>query len=321
MKLYSVLLGVVFLTQVGSGISQNLIQNGDFETYSNCPNSANQISLAIPWNTANTNVPSEYFNTCSSNPIVGIPINLDSLLGYQQTHSGNGYVGINSFAPLASQIKQYITAPLVDTLIAAQKYRLTFFVSLCNDSKYGIDGMGAYFSNQILNCPTFNCVLNQVPQVDNPSGNILLDTLNWMPISGSFTADGGECYITIGNFKDDTTTQKAISRPSNTWSTYYYIDDVSLIEDTSLDVNEIEIEKQILVYPNPAVSVVNIEVKGKDKLSKIEIYNLEGEIIFSKELNESDCKINAAEFRHGFYLMRCYLNSGKEVWRKLSIEK
>ena len=49
-------------------------------------------------------------------------------------------------------------------------------------------------------------VLPVVPQVVNPSTNILLATNSWMLISGTFVAAGGEDHVTIGNFLSDPAT-------------------------------------------------------------------------------------------------------------------
>ncbi|MCC6372962.1 MAG: T9SS type A sorting domain-containing protein [Bacteroidia bacterium] len=69
-----------------------------------------------------------------------------------------------------------------------------------------------------------------IPQVTNPLGNIITDTLNWTLISGTFTANGDEKYLVIGNFLSDAATTKSIMIPTSTesWSEYF-IDDVSCI--------------------------------------------------------------------------------------------
>jgi hypothetical protein len=49
-----------------------------------------------------------------------------------------------------------------------------------------------------------------IPQVSNPQGNVLTDTINWNLIMGSFIANGTEQYLTIGNFKSDSATTKVV---------------------------------------------------------------------------------------------------------------
>ena len=66
------------------------------------------------------------------------------------------------------------------------------------------------------------------PQV--VSDHILSDTVNWMEIRGEFTAEGGESFLTIGNFFDvahsDTTEYDWLTQMLT--GSYYYIDDVSV---------------------------------------------------------------------------------------------
>ncbi|MCW5919526.1 MAG: hypothetical protein KIS71_07080 [Bacteroidetes bacterium] len=39
---------------------------------------------------------------------------------------------------------------------------------------------------------TININLSFIPQIENPSGNIIYDTLNRVQISGTYIANGGE---------------------------------------------------------------------------------------------------------------------------------
>ena len=66
-----------------------------------------------------------------------------------------------------------------------------------------------------------------VPQIESPVNAFLSDTLNWMLVSGTFVAAGGEDHIVIGNFHDDATTN--VQPTGNFWpGTYYYVEDVSV---------------------------------------------------------------------------------------------
>ena len=67
------------------------------------------------------------------------------------------------------------------------------------------------------------------PQVYTDS--VIKDTMNWVKIEGSFTANGTERFITLGNFfpKDSVTYVEMFFGWSHQWA-YYLIDDVSVIE-------------------------------------------------------------------------------------------
>ena len=56
----------------------------------------------------------------------------------------------------------------------------------------------------------------------------LTDTLNWMRIGGYYKANGGEQYITIGDFKPFTTGDTLNTGNDTYPGAYYYIDDVTV---------------------------------------------------------------------------------------------
>jgi hypothetical protein len=66
-----------------------------------------------------------------------------------------------------------------------------------------------------------------MPQVANAFGNVITDTLNWTWVGGSFTASGGERWLTIGHFKPDALTTY-VTLPYGNLGAYYYFDDVYL---------------------------------------------------------------------------------------------
>ncbi len=73
------------------------------------------------------------------------------------------------------------------------------------------------------------------------------DTVNWVKIQGLYQANGGELYITIGDFLNDSSTIFQIAdSTSNYYGAYYFIDDVNLYalpnanagRDTTICTNE-----------------------------------------------------------------------------------
>jgi hypothetical protein len=212
----------------------NLICNGSFEDQINCSLTLGDIYLACPWSHGNF-ATADLFNAneCHPNTNMGVPINP---FGNEPAHTGNGYAGI--FAYMANQpnqslngYREYIRQQLNAPLIAAHTYQVQFWVSLAEQSKYAIANLGAYLSpNDPLNAGT-QYQLNYTPQVVNNSG-VIANKIGWTLISGTFTSTlGGEQWITIGNFKNNSgTTVQQIG--GNTWDAYYFIDDVSIKDIT-----------------------------------------------------------------------------------------
>ncbi len=207
---------VLFLfTLFGQLNGQNLIPNGSFETYSSCPDYSSQIVNATPWFSINGS--SDFHHNCSQVPMVGVPFNF---AGSQAAYSGDGYAGIYSNS--GSIINEYICVQLSETLEEGELCYFSFYVIMANISYHDVGNFGAYFSDSIIT----NCVGSSVsmscyqPQIIDTT--VITDNLNWTLISGSFVAEGGEDYVTIGHFGDSTETVYGSGFD------YNYVDDVSL---------------------------------------------------------------------------------------------
>ncbi len=215
----------LFLVIMNLGLvasSQNLVPNPSFETYTTCPTSVNQLNSAIPWVTPTLGTP-DYFNVCSTNNFVDVPGNF---FGFQNARTGDAYAHCVFFPATGANSREYIQAQLTSPLIVGQDYVVSFYVSLANNSKFACNNIGAYLS---VTAPfsASSLVLAFTPQINEPS--IVTDTVNWILISGVYTATGGEQYITIGNFFDDASTSNSINLSTSFFSTFYLIDDVSVI--------------------------------------------------------------------------------------------
>ena len=229
--------------------SQNLVPNPSFEVYDTCPNLDGQINYAVPWFTANIGSP-DYFNQCGIIGYTSVPSNW---LGTQNAKTGVAYSGI--FVYGGSNLRPSMAVPLTDTLIAGSLYCVHFSVNLTIldsfNTQVAITEMGLLFSNNSI-IASDALPLPYIPQITSPSGVYLSDTANWMDVSGIYTAVGGERFITIGNFKNDASTDTTILLNATVQQSYYYIDDVSVINCDSLagipDYKDISLFN---LFPNP----------------------------------------------------------------------
>jgi OmpA-OmpF porin, OOP family len=208
--------------------AQNLILNADFEKFKYCPSNFNQggDNLITDWNQPNLGTV-DYYNSCSK--MVGVPKNT---FGYQNAHSGKGYIGMVTYSPSQRNYREYLQAKLIVPLEANKLYCVEFYVSLGDNAMYVSDGIGIFISKaKIKNLK--NNSLNYYPQITNPKGNFLLNSEEWILVSGIYKAEGGEEYLTIGNFYDDKKTKvkrRKVDLPDGTaWEhAYYFIDDIKI---------------------------------------------------------------------------------------------
>ena len=225
--------------------AQNLVLNPSFENYSSCPMGPSELENANNWHHPFNNVvgdtcsTSDLYNVCSPFGSFGVGVP-ESIMGNEPAHTGNGYAGIILYEGFAltgctpifgSNWREYVEGELSSPLQAGQTYCVKFYVSLADNVKWATNDIGVYFSNSLINinCTSVNnSVLPFTPQLQY-SGPDLTNSNGWTELSWSYTASGGEQYITIGNFKNDANTSYSCANASafNPYS-YYFIDDVAV---------------------------------------------------------------------------------------------
>jgi hypothetical protein len=150
---------------------------------------------------------------------------------YQNPRTGNGYARVTFFS-LTGSGRIYPKNRLLTNLTAGKTYCAKMYVNLQNCSPYSLDALQIYFGDATLDTITkCNVPLSYLtPQIQNPSGNFVTDTLGWVEVSGTFTATGAEKYLVIGNFKTDAATSTSVTGScTGNWSEYN-VDDVSVID-------------------------------------------------------------------------------------------
>jgi len=293
--------------------AQNLIPNSSFENYSNCPITSDLIYYADGWfqphkypnsNSVNLSSSSDYFNDCNdSTSSVSIPNNF---FGFQSAKTGNAYIGLSFYNYLFNQNggREYAQVMLINELIANKKYRLKYYLSMANESRYSITKFDAYFSNDSLLYVSSNFFKIPVtPQIQYSAR--VSDTLNWIEVSASFFASGGERFLTIGNFHDGAlcdTLGTMINSLNNCCAAYYYIDDVSLEEDTLTSIYEIN-RADFNLYPNPAAK--KIQLSTAQKISSVKVLNLQTKPVLLLNPGANQTEIALDELTSGIYFVEC----------------
>ncbi|MCO6500550.1 MAG: T9SS type A sorting domain-containing protein, partial [Vicingus serpentipes] len=171
--------------------------------------------------------------------------------------------------------REYLQVSLKDSLIANSKYYVSLYVALTKSSKYAIDSLGIYFSNDSVISASLE-YLSLSPQVSSGS-NFVTDT-SWQKISDTLIANGGEKYLIIGNFSSDNQTS-VIDVGGSLGGGYYFIDDVSVtLIDSIVGIAEKRNENTTIIYPNPTKGAITMSLsKAPHEASALIIYNVLGE--------------------------------------------
>lgn len=220
---------------------ENLVPNGSFEEYYNCPNTTDGFYIeACKFWTNPTLGTSDYFNSCSSeidwsgNYLYSIP---ENYYGFQTARTGEAYAGFvyTQLADTTLPYAEYIQVELLHPLISNKTYELTFYLN--NPNIYCPNSIGCYFSPSEIN-ENSDDILHLTPQFQSNLSTFFCDTLDWIEVKSHYLAHGGEKYIIIGIFTPlyellmSDLQGNVITEPGGFGANVsLYIDDVSLVED------------------------------------------------------------------------------------------
>lgn len=222
---FKILVLLTLLSFLSQSQTANFISNGSFEDVYDCdfPQILRKVKSWL--NIDSVSYGGQYMSSCYGY----VPRNGNT---FQYPKNGNIYIVTTLYYQGAG--RGYLKNRLKQLLEPDKTYCVKFHVNIANTSPRGMDGFGIYFGDgsvdTITKCTIPLSYIN--PQVTNPLGNVISDTLNWVPITGTFVANGNEKYALIGNFlADNAVTTSSINTPSfpQNW-TDFCVDEVSCIE-------------------------------------------------------------------------------------------
>ncbi|MFN0203717.1 MAG: T9SS type A sorting domain-containing protein [Bacteroidia bacterium] len=316
-------LGTV-MTILGYGQGANLVQNPSFE---DTVLVQWQYSVYFPqqWNRPPNSIttPDLYMlggmqgSDCNAN-MTGIPQNS---LGYSFAQDGNVYLGILNMYTQGNQVnsREYLQTQLATPLVAGATYQVGMYVKRASKCRYALNGMGILLSDTAVS-QNFNQYINQTPQVQY-TGTLFSDTTNWTLIQGMFVAQGGEQFLTIGNFKDDASSNITLANPAapgsslscwrNFYSGYYYVDNVSvkLVGDVSLDNQE---DMQVSVSPNPCFDKLRVRLPIEVNSLSYQLIDVNGKVLMQGKVNQANELLDLSQISAGLYSL--HLRADKKTW-------
>ncbi|MBI1288179.1 MAG: T9SS type A sorting domain-containing protein [Flavobacteriales bacterium] len=301
------LLLVFGVVMAGSAIAQNtpvnLVPNGGFEEHSDCPTNPGGLGDCDHWWPLHGSP--DYFHGCSTGDF-DVPLNVYGV----QNAIDSAYVGVATYTPQFSGGQESVFLELTEPLQSGVKYRVSFKVSLADSINYSTCCMGAILSNVAPPLPPFNTNLSDVELEMDAS--TLSDQL-WYELNAVYTALGGEDKLFIGSFRPDTDSNPYYRGQirEGADAAYFYIDDVSVIEDTVTGIGEVEKDgTEVSVYPNPCTNVLNIRLQDSSPPQAdgmtIEVTDMLGRTISSPPREEGSgevIQLDTSPWPSGIYLL------------------
>ncbi len=292
-KINNLFIAVLFLFFLNASKAQvNLVPNPSFEDTVHCPNNVAQLNHTKKWYCPTTGT-TDYFNMCSIFPPsynnVGVPQNS---IGYQNAIHCNAYIGVMACENVTWNgiYREYASIKLKSPLVAGIKYYGSFFVNLADSSRYATSRLGMLFSTDSITKSSWDTI-GRIPQIENPFGFFLQDKVNWIQIKGSFVANGGEQFLTIGNFYDQLSTDTLFVSGGGSdrfWNfPYYFIDGVVVSTDSNYVLSNCLAStvtehdaSQCSIFPNPANNNLYVTLNSEE-IVDILVMDLTGNIIDS----------------------------------------
>lgn len=212
---------------------ENLVPNGSFESVDKKPKRLGSIESATGW-VSPTGVRADLFVDTKLEEL-GVPNNI---YGKESPHEGENYAGIVGYSYGDKMPRTYVMARLETSLKKGNSYCVKMYVSLAEASKYASNNVGVHFSNKALGTDAKVSMILEPSVVHRQNDYETMSArFDWTEVCGVFVAEGGEKYITIGNFNSNEETRNERMKKDNGTvgikvsqivSAYYYIDDVSV---------------------------------------------------------------------------------------------
>ncbi len=308
----------------------NLVPNFGFENFSNCPNTEDQVDFCNGWSKySSPSTTPDYYNACvPGNNWGDVPQNTGF---YQLDHRNCGaYIGLVTWLYNTPNYREHIGTQLTQPMVIGQKYFISFNAVLALQDDYitPANNIGVKLST------TSYSDINPAP-IDNVtqlrSVSVITDTVNWIHISGSITADSAYNYLSLGNFFDDanTDTLTQICGTCQNWYSYYLIDDICISTDSSycnggidllpcnVGIDEVGVNELFEVYPNPAENFIAIS-SPEDLNYNVLLLNSLGELIYQEENIVSNyIQLDIADRSSGVYFVKIITDNNQHVYKIL----
>jgi len=228
MKATTLLLFILLIYTAKAQVA-NLVENGSFEIIKGKVKGLGCVEASADWKNV-TSTKADLFVKENKLPIV---LTSGNNFGKEDPKEGDNYAGLVVYSPKDKIARNYITSPLTQPMLKGKKYCVSMYISLAEGSKFATNNLGVNFHKKQPKQED-NKTLVEKTSILHHNAKIVSATYGWEKVCGTYMAEGGEEFITIGNFTatDKTKTEKAIKikdyKGVISDFAYYFVDDISV---------------------------------------------------------------------------------------------
>jgi hypothetical protein len=315
------------------------VPNGSFEDRNECVYNDGGLTDAPPWSdcqdgsnfieaspdvfhecTDSNEEPCPYPQNAFLDPwLYSIPTNF---MGCEAPYEGLGYAGAFFFADNPDTLagyREYLSIQLAEALHEDTIYEVSFKVSLAERSTHAIWNIQAALTNNEISQPEFAApITNLESPLDGTNGNFVIDKDGWTELIWQYQAQGGEEYLTIGNFQmnENTDTIQLIDHSTEDhylYDAYYYVDAVYVGNDQTSSFYRSG-ERRIAIWPSPVRDFLFLEVPSAVILR---LYNNLGQLTSKHSLSSGKNTISLEAYAPGMYFAHIKWSSGTVQTNKI----
>lgn len=247
------MISVVVFGQTDVEIVKNIVPNGSFENFRK---KSGNIKNAIPWQQIAS---VDYYQE---------PISNDTT-SQKGARTGTCYAGLR----FQKKYKEFLQVKLAEPLHRGTVYEYEMYVRLAFWSNASLKSLGALFTKMGYKSQGDVVRAALIDTVSKKSS--FINGYKWFKVSGKYQADGGEKYLTIGNFSPNV--KKDMVRMNvfklGFKEAYYFIDDIKLVKAKEVvEKVKVEIVGSFNIDAQDSVLEVKKDVKVGEKIALKNIF-------------------------------------------------
>lgn len=286
-------LSLLFAALLGSAAyAQNLVPNGSFEEYTDCPIYFGQWMEVVAWTSPYT-ASADYFNSCAEDTICGVPFNH---FGFQWPSEGNGYMGLATFSYNDPDYREIILAELTQPLDVGVPVAMAMDVACGGWGSYGPNsahwkarGPGLKFFVELPDDWSTYLYPNEAPL---HMGTVLADTTDWTRLTGLYVPDSAYRYVAITNFFEDSLSWPSVQEGAGFFGcAYAFVDNLCVSPGPTYCGDHIgqaeHSDLRPLVFPNPVATELHFVLPSATSQMTVSMDDIAGRMIHKQQMQPS----------------------------------